>query len=268
MSVKVAAWNVQEGLAEAERMPRIVKQVEQFDADVIVLSDAYSLDNELHGSQPDVLREAETGFSRQGYWWYGTEYCDSDPWHHDRNLVVLNRLPLVAGSFVRLATRNAVELKVQDPCTDKTLHIVGAHFDDRSEAVRLRQAAAFLKHVDVEQPTVLAGDLNSVHALDLWPRMLGSNIMRFATNYAPAARARSIGKRLVEMSSGGSLAMLATGGFRDADPLHRPSFPAKRSFLQLDHILLSEAAIAYHTRLVGQPDASDHRSVISTVSIQ
>jgi hypothetical protein len=61
---------------------------------VIVLPDAYSLQNDLHDSHEEHLYAAQEALNAAGYHWFEAEYNDAEPWHHDWHIVMLSRLIL------------------------------------------------------------------------------------------------------------------------------------------------------------------------------
>jgi len=264
MAIKIAGWNGKEGLAQALDMPLMVKEIERLDADVVVISDAYSLDNTKHGSRPDVLDEARAAFESLGYARHEVEYGPRDKWHHDRNMVVLNRLDLIAVSGLQLATRKTLDLRVCDPHTKAPRRIIPYHGDDRSAETRVKQIEAFLDNHEEGLPTVIGGDFNDTHHEDRLSRIISSRTMRAVAHAIPAVgpfgRARSIATRLTGTGIGTSVALLEGRGFRDADPTHAATFLG----LQLDRAMLSPELHVADFQL-GNRASSDHVPTLVTI---
>lgn len=265
MAIKVMAWNLQEGLALAERSPALVEAIIQHDADVAVLTDAYWLGNPLHGARSEVAEAAFTKFEAAGYKTLGVEYGDDHRWQ-SRWLVLLSRLAIVR-SFdeIKLGHRNSIDHFVSDPATNTHLRIMGAHFDDRNDKLRLKQADAVVNHLKTGQPTALIGDLNSLHSREFTSRLAGNRLSRAAIRHLPMGETkRYYGQRLAEMATSQVLDTLAEYGLKDADHAHRPTFPSHRPLFQLDHCLVSDIFVP-HFEVASHNPASDHRAIMATL---
>jgi len=256
MAVSVAQWNVREGLAIPRQMPRIIEGVKRLDSDIVVLSDAFSLNNRLHGAQEATLGKANSDFMDLGYTGQDAEYDDSVQWHHDRNIVMLSRVAVSSAGEVRLGTRSALELK-----TAKGIHIVGAHFDDRDEETRVTQALAYVDHVQFEEAPVLIGDLNSTRAL-----RIGSLLQRPIAE-ALFSRLPERVRRTADMTQGRAMTLLKASGFRDADKRHRPTVPSMVPILQLDHCMVGRNVEVRSFDVAPRLLGSDHRAIQVSLSI-
>lgn len=259
MAFSVAAWNVKEGLAQPN-YASVVERIKQLDSDVVVLPDAYSLEQDAHGSDDVYLGEAGSRLEEAGYSWFQTEYGEDDGWHHDRHVVMLTRLPFVAYTPMQLAHRNAYHLGVRTDGGDVT--VLGVHGDDRTELARVAQARRLIQlysATDPDEPVVVAGDFNSAHAADRWPRAYRSLPAKALARLVPDAERRSRAIRATRMN-GRSLALLTAHGFEDADWKHRPTFTSfgDTQHLQLDHILYSRAVGRMAFELGAASRDSDH----------
>ncbi len=253
MFTSVAAWNAKESLALPQHSSQAIEFMKQLNADFVVLSDAYSLDNHLHGATPQALREAYSAFTLEGYSCTETEYEDEEKWRHDRNIILLSRVAIRhAAGTARLDTRSAV-------CAfTEGISFVGAHFDDRSEQARVRQAEAFV----ATGAEMLIGDLNSIHRRSRSAKMLGNIAARKAARLVPQQRARSLATRMTETATGKALRVLQEAGYRDADqPAYRPTFPAKRPRLQLDHAMVSQNVNVASFEVLNPGEVSDHCAI-------
>jgi endonuclease/exonuclease/phosphatase family metal-dependent hydrolase len=265
MSLELATCNIRESLAEPENMPDAVEQIKGLDSDVIILGDAYSITNTLHGSTEDTLHEAREKLYLAGYEnGLEVEYDDESPWHHDRNIMMLSRIALDL-SQIRLGTRNAIEGQAANQ-SGNILQIVGAHFDDRSEAAHIRQAKAFIQRYDPELPVVLAGDLNILDRGDKWSSVFGSKAFRLSAKYLPTARSRSIAIRIGEAARGTAMELLTNNGFVDTDSARQPTFSARRPFLRPDHILASPAVNIKTSVIEPYSKHIDHLALKANVS--
>jgi len=82
------------------------------------------------------------------------------------------------------------------------------------------------------------------------------------------ARLRSISRRLVEMAHGECLGVLTENeNFRDADRLHRPTFPARLPVLQLDHLVVSRQVSVEQSKVSEYSPVSDHRAILARMII-
>jgi len=267
MAVKIAAWNVREGLAQPNEMPEAVEHIKQLDADVVVLSDAFSLRNTLHGSQTETLHEATGELINEGYSFRAIEYKDTEPFRHDRHLAVLSRLQ-ARSSAIRLATRNTLELKVKDPASHEEIHVIGAHFDDRCESTREQHVRALIEHLEGAGDFVaLAGDLNAMHASDKRARFVRSRPVRLIAQHLSSDYRRGGADRLIGMAQGDSLDLLKQHGLEDADWRHKPTWSAGLPLLQwqLDRIMLSDRLKLERFERAEPTQVSDHRAITATV---
>lgn len=279
MSVEVAAWNLREGLADADRAQRLAEAICGLDKDVVVLSDAYWLGNPLHDARSEAAQTALERFRTAGYEIAEAEYGDHRLWpgHY---MTVLSRLAINRVSTVRLGVRNAVDLKLKDPDTNVDLRIVGAHFSDYSEQRRLVQVEDLLSLVDLEEPTVLAGDLNAMPGNSRRAKLLRSKLLRAAAPWVPGRPPRAEDEplfeslktavRLTDMASGTTLEELDRAGLHDTgsndtSSRHRSTMPSWLPFLQLDHILASShlepSGFRVHNTFSLPRQLSDHRPV-------
>ncbi|HUD10226.1 MAG TPA: endonuclease/exonuclease/phosphatase family protein [Candidatus Saccharimonadales bacterium] len=280
MSIKVAAWNLKNGLGDETRSGQIVEEIKKLDADIVVLPEA-SQEEDLQ----DVVDELRQEFTENngyvvddGYMVGAALYEDKDRRLDRHGMIVLNRLFI--GSCVveeSLGDRNGMYVETSDPDTSTpfTFHAFGVHFDDRSEASRLQQAQAtdfFLRRFD-GTPRIIAGDFNSM------PRQaIRSGVGRVARllparyptterpHISPIKRGANVLHRFGAMASGGTLQMLEAVGFEDADPDHQPTWPNAHPRFQLDHIMVSGEAHAFPFQVHDRSDGlSDHRAISATI---
>lgn len=253
--MQLAAWNVARGLSKPEKHAQIEAGIEQLDADVIVLSE--SIDNSGNVVNPRFARQL-------GYDAFTVPYHDTEAHPSgEQHITMLSRIALDA-SEVRLKTRSAIKAIVPAGDHNRSLQLFGVHFDDRSELGRLVMAEAFLDIAEEGIPTVLAGDLNSMHAEDRVAKVLRGGTVRGMARLAPHPRIRSLGTRLTEMANGSTLRILEEAGFEDADSSHEPTMTKAGLKVTLDHIMLHGAVVA--TDFSNQAvTGSDHRAISATL---
>lgn len=269
MSVRLAEHNISEQLALDGRAVRVAEAVKRLDADVVILPDAYWLDNPLHGATAKAVRESLGMLGVAGYGYEAVDYGTPKGQWPGRYLVALSRLP-AHYSIVEAGSRQAAKLRVTDPDTNTALVVFGVHLSDISEEERTEQALRLREHFS-DVPIAVAGDLNSMPAGSWTARVLRSRPVRQLAERVrdPAPRnyyERSTGranklKRLAAMAEGRALAALVEAGLRDADPRCRPTIVARGLGLaQLDHIMVSQDVRVKDFRL--HPRAgSDHRAI-------
>jgi len=143
--------------------------------------------------------------------------------------------------------------------------------DDRAEARRVGQTLKLLELFQDEQdgscPSVIAGDLNAMHRLEIRSALIRA-VQPIAERLpygepgfeaSKIARIGSLARRLSEMADGTTLRLFENAGYRDSDSAHLHT----KGIAQLDHIL--------HTaELYSPPDSfqsikanglSDHRII-------
>jgi endonuclease/exonuclease/phosphatase family metal-dependent hydrolase len=273
MAFKVMAWNLREGLAAPDRSPVLVEAIKQHDADVAVLSDAYWLENPGHGTIPEVAAEtaqqAQIAFEQAGYDSLAVEYNDGHPWQ-SRMILMLSRLAVSDVSWVKLSHRSGTQATILDPETNQEVYVVGAHFDDRDDQLRLKQADAAIDHLirfADGKPRALIGDLNSLHPGEWTSRLVGNRLARTAARHLLLDEKRRYdAARLSGMATSKVLERLEEYGLRDADRLRRPTFPSRQPLFQLDHCLVSDIFVP-HFEVAAHNPASDHRAIIATLEV-
>lgn len=147
--------------------------------------------------------------------------------------------------------------------------MIGVHLDDRKETTRVEQTQALLAQIDPNKPTVIMGDMNSMHRDD--PRAIALRMATPVVELLPQgepgkpqskiARVGSLATRLTGMAEGGPIAVLEEAGYRDADAKRQ----ATKSFVQLDHIMVPEWMVTEDFVVQPMKGLSDHSAVFVTV---
>lgn len=265
--MRLAAWNVARGLSNTEqeasprRTQQIIDGIEQLDADVVILSEAYN----QRGIEPDAAQHLTQTL---GYRALATPYEDSiahqnEPSDFEQHLMILTRQD-GALQPVRLGGRNALAHQVMVDASPVT--ILGSHFEDRQETLRLGMAEAVVDMIDDgATPVVLAGDLNAMHRQDWRAHVLRHSLTRLAAQHAPHPRIRSLGTRLTEMADGTTIDTLLAAGLEDSD-YHRTATMklGGAALVQLDHIMTSRG-IHSHNFQVDNLRGSDHRAISADI---
>ncbi len=236
MSLKIASWNVARKLSDPKRHQKIQAGLEVLDADVVVLSEAFD----------KTGRPVNLKFAREsGYHMAVTEYGDADEHPSQKQWLCLLSRKAIGSSVIRLASRNALRATVTADESGRKVEVIGSHFDDRSERLRRAMGRSLLEQIDLSEPTIVAGDLNTMPGDRFNARLLGSGPARLAARMAPHPRIKSLGGRLNEMASGETLELLTTAGLADADPRHRSTMTVGGlAVAQLDHILYTPDSLS------------------------
>ncbi len=267
-SFNVLAWNVQERVGRSEYRSAVFDTLRKRMKDeigAVVLTDVF---REIPEPIDEVRNRLQYFADSEGYKLTIAEYEDEK--HREGNPIslrqhdaVLSRMNSVA-TITRLATRNAIHLQIDYQGED--ISLVGAHFDDRTEQTRIRQALAYTEQ-ETSSLRILAGDLNSMHQDDSRARSLRSPLATLAFKRLPG-RYKSFGDRLQEMARGDSMQIIEDGGLIDSDPSYAPTIRVANRFgvAQLDHILHS-SGIRVNSFEVGESRPSDHNLVIANLSL-
>ena len=135
--------------------------------------------------------------------------------------------------------------------------------------MRRKQTEALLAQIDPNRPTVIAGDMNSMHRDD--PRARALRIVAPVTELLPQgepgkrqsiiALVGSLASRLTMMAEGGPIDMLEQAGYKDAGSRRQ----ATMGFVQLDHIMVPEWMEVTDFTVQPMKGLSDHRAVVATV---
>ena len=191
---------------------------------------------------------------------------------------------------LRLATRNALRIIVNNEQVGGKLTFIGGHLDDRretpsrnsdlTETSRLGQARALLSHINPEERTILAFDFNALHKASA-AAILAPYLGRFAlarhpesVHPDPATGQRTIWAKMYDVSSmaiGTTMQEITEAGFADADnhslfPLSTVKNPAGRFGPAIDHILSSPGLKAVDFRTFRGP--SDHHGIAATFEVE
>jgi endonuclease/exonuclease/phosphatase family metal-dependent hydrolase len=277
MAITVAAWNLKEGLALPGQAPSLIEGIKCLDADVVALSDAYWLDNPLHGADADIFQESLSQLKSEGYSAQAVEYGNYEMWPR-RYMLALGRLSTQTVGQIGLGTRNALDIRVGRAGSSAEMRIISPHLDDRQENNRNSQAQALISQLSPGEANVVIGDFNSLYRGDLWPTIVRHTIGKIIDHERPVtvteyidqgklARANSLARRLAEIADGGNaLEVFARVGLSDADPMHRPSFPARLPLLHLDRCFLSSEVRLDEFSVMPFMRGSDHRAIKARLS--
>ena len=204
------------------------------------------------------------------------------------NQLVSQETPVT--TTLRLATRNAIQIAVNNELVGGRLKFIGGHLDDRrevsshdsdpTETSRLSQVRALLGHINPEDKTILAFDFNALHkasaAASLAPYLGRFALTRHPESIQPdpTTGRRSVWAKMYDVSNmaiGTTMQEITAAGFSDADkrslfPLSTVKNPAGRFGPAIDHILSSTGLKAIDFRTFRGP--SDHRGIAATFEVE
>ncbi|CAN5356736.1 hypothetical protein BH09PAT4_BH09PAT4_04360 [soil metagenome] len=241
-SLKVASWNVRDGLSTPVVMPAVVERIKGLEADIVVLPEAFN-EGAKTGDEflAEVLDQASDQLRGAGYAMHRVRYDDTDGRKDRHGFALLTRVPEAGDVKVfDLGGRNALGQYVGD----LALTVVGLHLDDRAEATRITQTARLLDQLDFDAKNLALGDFNAMHRKD--PKAVALRLAKpvarllpsvdpgeTAPNLAKLRRAGSLSSRLTDMATGSTMGYLWANGYEDVDTQFQPT----KSFVQLDHIM-------------------------------
>ena len=280
MSVKVAAWNVKRGLGN-EYEGLIFNGLDQLNADVVVLSEAYSTnDTTPDGLEEDVIGRVSEFAERQGYDYIAqTPYQESGLRSPNESepgeqtyLMVLGREVIKSANLIRLYNRDALDLNIVDQQTGISIQGIAAHFDDRHEYYRQKMTIDLISNLDPNRPSLLMGDLNAMNANSSAARLLRTNAARYIANHSFTERMKSITSRSIEMANGSILRGLEQYGFEDAARFGESTVKlAGIPFGRIDYIMVARSKTKNYKDIVAEPvcvrnfRGSDHKAISAVI---
>ncbi|HEU5375538.1 MAG TPA: endonuclease/exonuclease/phosphatase family protein [Ktedonobacteraceae bacterium] len=240
---------------------QISKKLSKLPNDVLVLPEAYK-----EGSAQG--RKVVNGIRAAGAIIADVPYNDADTRKDRHHLVVVGNPEVVECiKPIQLVGRTALLA-----CLRGGIDIIGVHLDDRQEDMRRRQTEALLNQVDPKRPTIIAGDMNSMHR-DGWHAKALRKVAPLAKVVLPTAepgekqskieRVGSLATRLTMMAEGGPIKMLERVGYKDADS----RWQATKGFVQLDHILVPKWMEVAKFAVQPMKDLSDHHAIAAELVI-
>lgn len=274
MSIRVAAWNVERGLGN-KHQGRIFDGIKQLDSDIVVVSEAYGTDDttsdelreDINGRIADFSEQQGYDYTQQiAYEEYDKRSLEESPKGYETYLMVLGRQAIKGTDSIRLGGRNALSLDIIDDQTNIKIKGIAAHFDDRNESLRQSMVHSLVENLDTNNPSILMGDLNALHA-NSWPaRLLQTDVARLIANLSITKHMKLITNRAIEMSDGSVMRDLVDLGLRDADIHHNSTY--KLGFItfgQLDHIMVAKLGVVDGSFKVNNFRGSDHKAISATI---
>jgi endonuclease/exonuclease/phosphatase family metal-dependent hydrolase len=149
---------------------------------------------------------------------------------HNNGITVLTNLPLEHFETITIETRDAIKTTLQ--INGNKLDIFTVYLDDLSEDTRLKQTQSLLKYIDLNVPTIVMGDLNTLSLNDI-PKI----------NPQLYEGMRPI---LNEMKRAEVTKQIEKYGLKDADKNGEPTMPTKLFPAKIENAIL-RIDYAFHT---------------------
>ena len=279
MAIKIASWNIEGRLHGYQKSGRgtaahILKSIAALEADVLVLPEFHM--NSLASGVEAQLKGLGYEIFETAYADVGRDKKEQEKWG-EVHIGVLSRLPVTNVEIIRPGgLRNLLVCFVTDPENGKQLRVVATHLEDRTEAMRIKQADALAGIINkTAVPTVVLGDFNAMWKIGR-ARLFNSRSAWLLAKSVPLTGLRSVATRVVESAEGSALELLALRtNLREADLRHRPTTTPKMRdtpflpsirLIQIDHMLVSpEVHVGSFT--VHTDGGSDHRAISATLAI-
>lgn len=277
MNLRVVTWNAEGMFVTGSKTRRADRHqalhvVRRLDADIVFVPE--------FGNVDDVEPATITALHALGYQVILYSYAQTElPGSYGAAL--FTRLPLVSHTLHHFANtgRTFIEAYIKPDAASSALRIVGLHLDDRSEALRLEQAAQATGVVSKshEGETIVLGDFNAMHKHSRFARVARSAITARLTKAVSHGLVRSMSGRVSEMAIGSTIEyLLAHTNLHDLDGKHRRTISAKQAGLEwapalrlakIDWILGSPGVASQGYR-VHKDVGSDHRPVIADLILK
>lgn len=230
--VALVTWNA-EGMFTLASMTRrgtpesALGVLDELDADIVVIPE--------FGCVDPIDTKIETELIKRGYSIAGFASYYDDRTVSGYGIAVLSRVQIVRSETFPIGDgeRRAVASIVVLP-DGQEMCVVGVHLDDRSEAVRLRQAERVIRYIETcgVERVLVAGDFNAMDARSLFARLvrlLPTKILDVCVR----GRMRSIVRRARDMAIGTTIDRFNTlSTVRNLDPGHARTVSARQRHLE------------------------------------
>lgn len=273
--VTIAAYNILSGgfsdysnnlPLPPDRFAKLKDAISMFHADFVGLIDTFRWE---HDFKPEFL---QTEF---GYPFVKSISLDNTNLKEgtvDTGLTVLSKLSVTDCQPVKIFTRNALLTTVR--IENQEVDIFTVYLDYANEDARLTQIMELLRVVNLNRPTIIMGDFNSLEPHE--HLHLGNILGGFSTKYQQMIF--QIWPKVMDMMQGKVIKFILDNGFTDGDDLKKPTAPTKLPNFPLHHAALrldyafSNKYVEISGLTVPQDDifdqASDHYPIVFDVSLK
>jgi endonuclease/exonuclease/phosphatase family metal-dependent hydrolase len=277
MIIKLYSQNALDGFSKSETAEEYIEIIRRMKPDVAVFTEACKVGTEA------VVTSSIKQLESVGYFVFHGPYNEQDSRKDTHGLLLAVHTSLVSAKkprLTRIGERNILEtwLKLK---SGKDIHLLGVHLNDRNETKRQAELDDLLQLIDIDAPTILTGDMNTIHKQEAKGKTFRRTkrihlLVRLKLHPKtdptgqpmPNNRGRigSVMYRLHEMASGKTIKRLEENGFTDTDPSHQPTFPVNSPSAQLDHTLVSHHFTVKSFKKLPE-GSSDHHGIVVELEI-
>src|SRR5687768_12766507 len=138
------------------------------------------------------------------------------------------------------------------------LQVASVYLDDMSEEARVSQVQALAEGLERDIPTILQGDFNMLRA-DMSGASLDTRLRNFGIEVLARLMPNNpLGLSIKGMNERRAISLLESKGFNDADPLKRPTAPARLPAFGIDYVFHDDSVRVDDLRLHRDDSVSDH----------
>ncbi len=271
-AIRVATWNA-EGMFVARSKTRralphdAIRTLQKLDADIVFVPE--------FGTIEDTEESTMNAVHALGY--QSVTFAYQQPELGSYGAALFTRLPLKDSTMHSFTNTGRQFIEVMVDLGEKPLRVIGIHFDDRSEELRLPQVDEVLAIVKKShEPTIVLGDFNAMHKDSSFAKLARSRLATSATKLISHKNIISVAERVREMARGTTIEKMLAGNLHNLDPGHHHTISAKQAGLEwmpalklakIDWMLGTSSIHATHYRVMHDV-GSDHRPVVATILVK
>ena len=220
--MKIMSYNILSGGFESykdespvpQRLDKLRAAVAEINADVVSFIDTYRWDEVMSEDKLKALFDYPHVYSVQ------LEDGRLALKGHDNGITVMCKNEVIFEK-IRLHNRNAIKSRIKNG--DSDIELFSTYLDDESEEVRKKEVGELFKITDINKPTIIMGDLNTIDKGDL--SQSTSDLMHLLANFP---KLKQMEPALREMEKGEVTALIKSMGLVDADEYNkRRTIPSK-----------------------------------------
>jgi|GEM_PF-2398440 len=248
MVIDTMVWNLDGGFSKESSARSLLTDIAIARPHIAVFPDAYCEGKE------HFLDYVDDEFDRAGYRVTRGLSEEGQPVNHGLVSIVDKRMSLSnkPGELVRLASRNIIRQWLFDPLSGERFTLFGVRLNKYSTVLRHFETEELLELVPAHCPTIIAGTMDAlhkeavIHKKILYAHVINALVEKGllpAKQPDPAlgkfslSRLGGLARRLHEMADGKIMELFHTNDYVDADFWHQSTEPARKPFMQTDHIM-------------------------------
>lgn len=141
------------------------------------------------------------------------------------------------------------------------LQVANGYLDDLDNNARMRQSRALIDSLEPGIPTILQGDFNTLR-MDMSGASFDTRLRNFGIEVLARFMPDShLGLSIKGMNERNVIPFFEANGFRDGDPLRRPTAPARLPAFGIDYVLHDDMVDIDGAEVRRNAQASDHLSI-------